>query len=63
MTAVKVMIFDDNNEVAEEGDAVQVEGLWWSYTTTTQITNWGSARIAAIAKDRPGNSTELEWQN
>ena len=54
---------DDSQDVVEEGLAVQGAGLWWEYTTTADVPNWDVSKIVATAKDLPGNSAELEWQN
>ena len=63
VTEVKVVIRDDSQNVVEEGLAVQGAGLWWEYTTTADVPNWAVSKIVATAKDLPGNSAELEWQN
>ena len=64
VTNVHVAIVDSvNNTVLEEGDATQIDGLWWSYTTTTQVSIEAQPRIVAAAQDLPGNSTNLVWQN
>jgi len=60
---VHVVITDASNAVLEQGDAVQADGLWWNYTTTTTIATPATARMVATAEDMPGNSAELAWQN
>jgi len=63
VTKVQVMIADANTAVLEQGEAVQADGLWWDYTTTGIVSTPATARIVATAKDLPGNSAELAWQN
>jgi hypothetical protein len=58
VTQVNVVITDDANLVLEQGAAVQVDGSWWTYTTTT---NGLGAKIMATAYDLPGNTATFNW--
>jgi hypothetical protein len=59
---VHVVINHVNSALIEEGDAVQAEGLWWTYTTTGSAVPQNST-IVATAQDLPGNSAEKAWLN
>ena len=61
MTKVSVAITNSDGTVLEQGEALPVDGLWWSYTSTTVVAEPASARIVATAEDRPGNRAELAW--
>lgn len=50
---VTVMIADEQGVVIEQGEAEQVDGLWWVYTTTQAVP--GAARVIAVARDLPGH--------
>lgn len=64
VTKVHVQIVDANGSIYEEGDAVQADGLWWNYITTTSVEGGtSSATVQATAHDLPGNSHLLLWQN
>jgi hypothetical protein len=54
---VRVVISDGNGTVYEEGEAVQSEldGLMWTYTTTTIVPMTPAPRLDASAQDLPGN--------
>ena len=58
VTRVTVRITDPEDTLLEQGEAVQVDNLWWAYTSTTVIAEPASARIVATAEDRPGNRAE-----
>ena len=60
---VHVLIDTAQGTVFEQGDAVQADGLWWEYTTTTLVAQTPAPRVAATAEDLPGNSNGLVWQN
>ena len=60
---VTVNIQNGDGTVVEEGEAVQVEGLWWSYTTTAAVTDLETAMLNATAQDTPGNRNGLTWRN
>jgi hypothetical protein len=50
---VVVMIADEQGVVIEQGEAEQVDGLWWVYTTTQSAP--GQAKVIAVARDLPGH--------
>ena len=54
---VHVVIKDSFNAVVEEGEAVQADGLWWTYTTKTQIPMASAPQVAATAYDLAGNTS------
>lgn len=61
---VHVQIVDTDGSIYEEGEAVQADGLWWEYTTTTNVEgNPSAATVKATAHDLPGNTHLLTWQN
>ena len=62
IASVKVTIKDNNGSVVEQGNAVQADGLWWHYTTST-LAQGGSFNITAVVEDLPGNSHELTRPN
>jgi hypothetical protein len=57
VTKVRMAISDGNGTVYEEGEAVQSEldGLVWTYTTTTVVPMTPAPRLDASAQDLPGN--------
>ena len=57
---VSVVISDGNGTVYEQGIAHPLDGLWWSYVTTTP-TN-GNRLLSVTAQDRPGNRVQTTWQ-
>ena len=59
---VHVAIKDLSGAILEEGDAVQADGLWWTYTVTTQVDE-PETRIVATAQDLARNIAELVWQD
>ena len=50
-----------NAAVSEEGDAVQADGLWWTYTTKGVCPL--DATIEVNAQDLPGNNAAMAWNN
>lgn len=50
---VTVAIVDGEDEVIEQGEAEQVDGVWWVYTTTRAAL--GSARVIGVAEDLAGH--------
>ena len=63
VASVHVTIDDAHGNIFEQGEAVRAEGLWWTYTTASQIPQNPAPRVIAVAKDLPGNSEGLVWQN
>ena len=63
VTKVHVQIADTQGNFLEAGDAVQADGLWWAYTTSTAVSSPSAASVTATAHDLPGNSHILMWQN
>ena len=63
VTKVHVQIADAQGNIFEEGDAEQTDGLWWDYTTTTNVEgDPATANVKATARDLPGNTHSLTWQ-
>jgi len=62
VTKVHVQITDAAGTVLEQGDAVAANGLWWEYTTTTNVPSMTNAKVRATAHDLPGNKHMLLWQ-
>lgn len=60
VTQVTVLITDGGGNVLEQGNAVEADGSWWTYTT--QAATPGASRIVASARDLPGNIAQLEWE-
>ena len=64
VTKVHVQIVDVDGNIFEEGDAVQADGLWWDYTTTSTVDRPVAANVLkATAYDLPGNNHMLTWEN
>jgi hypothetical protein len=63
VAGVHIVIHDESNNIFEQGDAVQADGLWWEYTSTTQVSGEAGPIVSATVVDLPGNSHELTWQN
>jgi hypothetical protein len=60
---VHVVIDYAHGTIFEQGEAVRAQGLWWTYTTTSQVLQNPAPRLTAVAIDLPGNSEGLVWQN
>ena len=60
---VYLQIDNGNGTTFEQGPAEQGHDLWWRYTTTTAVSLASAPRIVAIARDLPGHTSELVWQN
>jgi len=64
VTKVHVQIVDVDGNIFEEGDAVQADGLWWDYTTTSVVDRPVASNVVkATAHDLPGNNHMLLWEN
>ena len=55
------VVVRDENGILEEGVAVLGDGLWWNYTTTTQVTISGQTQILATAQDLARNTAEFTY--
>ncbi len=55
------VVVRDENGILEEGEAVPGDGLWWNYTTTTQVANSGQTQILATAQDLARNTAEFTY--
>ena len=62
VTGVHIAITNGNGTTFEQGQAVQADGLWWEYTTTSHVVS-DPVMVIATAKDLPGNNGQLSWQN
>ena len=60
---VRLAITNGNGTTFEQGQAVQADGLWWEYTTTTAVDVNANPAVIATAEDLPGNNHQLTWQN
>jgi hypothetical protein len=56
VASVQIMIEDNDGGRFEEGEAVQADGLWWTYTTTSTVPQAAPRRVVAVARDLPGNT-------
>lgn len=59
VAGVQIAIEDTDGTRLEEGEAVPADGLWWTYTTTSQIPEPALRRVIAVARDLPGNTGSL----
>jgi hypothetical protein len=59
VTSVQISIEDNDGTRFEEGEAVQAEGQWWTYTTTSTVPQAAACRVIAVAQDLPGNTGSL----
>ena len=59
VASVQVAIEDKDGKRLEEGEAVQAEGLWWTYITTSAMPQAALQRVIAVARDLPGNTGSL----
>ena len=59
VAGVQITIEDQDGMRFEEGEAVQAEGLWWTYITTSAVPPAASRRVIAVARDLPGNTGSL----
>jgi hypothetical protein len=59
VAGVQVAIEDQDGGGFEEGEAVQAEGLWWTYLTTSAVPQAALQRVIAVARDLPGNTDSL----
>ena len=60
---VRIAITNGNGTTFEQGQAVQADGLWGEYTTTTEVDVNANPAVIATAEDLPGNNHQLTWQN
>ena len=63
VAGVQIIIEDNDGTRFEEGEAVQVDGLWWTYTTTSEVPQAAVRRVIAVARDLPGNTGSLMFVN
>jgi hypothetical protein len=56
---VHVVIRDQNNSILEEGDAQLSDGLWWEYSTKTNVDMTGNPQVTGQAYDLAGNVAEM----
>jgi len=56
VTRVHLLIDNAHGTIFEQGEMVQTDNLWWTYTTTTQVPMDPAPRLIATAYDLPGNS-------
>ena len=63
VAGVNLKIDNGNGTTFEQGMAVKGENLWWRYTTKTDVSLASAPRIVATARDLPGHTSELVWQN
>lgn len=54
---IRVSILDANDAVLEQGNATQIDGVWWQYTT--QMGAGSSAKVLVSAQDLPGHITTI----
>jgi hypothetical protein len=59
VASVQITIEDNDGTRFEEGEAVPVDGLWWTYTTTSTVPQAIACRVVAVARDLPGNTGSL----
>ena len=64
VVSVQVTIENADGTIYEQGQAIpsETEGLWWVYTTMSQVTISADVSVTATAKDLPGNSQGMVWQ-
>jgi len=58
VTQVTVVISDEEGTVLEEGTAVEDDGLWWTYVTSSTIGE-SRAKVTVSARDLPGNVAQV----
>ena len=59
VAGVQLAIEDQEGRRIEAGEAVQAEGLWWTYTTKSVVPQAALSCVVAVARDLPGNSGSL----
>ncbi len=59
IASVHITIEDNDGTRFEEGEALQTDGLWWTYTTTSTVSRAAPRRVIAVARDLPGNAGSL----
>ena len=55
---VKVKIMNEDGMILEQGDALQADELWWSYTAQTLMEK--KLKVEVEARDLAGNMTKTE---
>ena len=63
VASVQIIIEDNADTRFEEGEAVQEDGQWWTYTTTSTVPQAAPRRVVAMARDLPGNTASLMLVN
>ena len=61
--SVQITLDNQDGTRFEEGEAVQADGLWWTYTTTSTVSQAAVQRVIATARDLPGNTGNLMFVN
>jgi hypothetical protein len=57
VASVQISIEDNDGTLFEAGEAVQGDGLWWTYTTTSTVSQAAPRRVIAVVRDLPGNTS------
>ncbi len=57
VTQVSVVITDENDNMLEQGQAVNDGSGWWNYTTTEAAS--GNPKVIATAYDLPGHIASM----
>jgi hypothetical protein len=63
VAGVQITIEDNDGTRFEEGEAVQADGQWWTYTTMSTISPAAHRRVIAVARDLPWNTGSLMLMN
>jgi hypothetical protein len=58
VAGVKVKILNDEGKVLEQGEAMPLDELWWSFAP--QVTLEGRLKVAVEPRDLAGNVTREE---
>jgi hypothetical protein len=62
VAGVSVAIKNTDGTILEQGEALQSDGLWWTYTTTQVATSFPGVMVVATAQDLAENVSELTYR-
>lgn len=61
VSRVHIKIENEDGTIFEQGEMVRADGLWWTYTTKTQVPMSPATRLTATSYDLPGNKAAKLW--
>jgi len=63
VSRVHLLLDNAQGTIFEQSDLVRSDGMWWIYTTTTQVPMSPAPRLVGTAYDLPGNNNGKVWSD